>query len=82
MEVAAAVVAAAVAVAVAVAVVGGGECGGARHLRAAAELELADHRALGVVGGGAREEEALRQLLLVELGEDVLVREEGVRWRW
>ena len=74
----------------------GGGCGGARHLRAAAELELADHRALGVVGGGAREEEALRQLLLVELGEDVLVggrtegegvrcgggEEEGWWWRW
>ena len=54
---------AAVAVAVAVAVVGGSG-GVARHPRAAAELELADHRALGVVGGGAREEERFASCFL------------------
>eukprot|EP00962_Isochrysis_galbana_P049600 scaffold21095_cov129-Isochrysis_galbana.AAC.4 len=37
------------------------------------ELELCDHRALGVVAGRAGEQQPLRQLLLVELGEDVLI---------
>mmetsp|Transcript_39200 Transcript_39200/g.103299 ORF Transcript_39200/g.103299 Transcript_39200/m.103299 type:complete len:448 (-) Transcript_39200:1395-2738(-) len=46
-----------------------------RELRAAAQLELGDHRALGVVGARAREQQPLRQLLLVKLGEDVLVGE-------
>ena len=45
------------------------------ELGAAAQLELRDHRALGVVAGGAREQQALRELLLVELSEDVLVGE-------
>ena len=47
------------------------ELGG--ELRAAAQLELGDHAALRVVRARAREEQPLGQLLLVELGEDVLV---------
>mmetsp|Transcript_42661 Transcript_42661/g.140136 ORF Transcript_42661/g.140136 Transcript_42661/m.140136 type:complete len:707 (-) Transcript_42661:8-2128(-) len=43
------------------------------ELRAAPQLELGDHRALRVVARRARQQQPLRELLLVELGEDVLV---------
>lgn len=47
------------------------------ELRAAPELQLRDHCTLRIVARRPREQQPLRQLLLVELCKDVLVREVG-----
>mmetsp|Transcript_30471 Transcript_30471/g.86952 ORF Transcript_30471/g.86952 Transcript_30471/m.86952 type:complete len:439 (+) Transcript_30471:440-1756(+) len=47
------------------------------ELRAALHLELRDHALLGVLRGRGLVEQALRELVSVDLGEQVLVAEEG-----
>mmetsp|Transcript_24746 Transcript_24746/g.80018 ORF Transcript_24746/g.80018 Transcript_24746/m.80018 type:complete len:523 (+) Transcript_24746:749-2317(+) len=49
----------------------------AGKLRPAPELELADHEALSVVRGGPLVQEALRELVPIDLREEVLVGEVG-----